>query len=122
MNERQVRMKRAISLMNMDGPSNLDEVEILLSHIFNDRHIIGAPKPIRNIMSKLITWKRKEAKINYAQIGGRSPILGYTKEFISDLVESQLNAIVHMLMCYTPLFASDVLLKLQAYRYEGMKG
>jgi len=105
-------MKRAILLMNMGGPSNLDEVELFLSNMFNDKHIIGAPKPIRNIISKLITWTRKEeAKSNYARIGGRSPILGYTKEFISAL-ESQVDATVHMVMRYTPPFASDVLQKL----------
>ncbi len=106
-------MKRAILLMNMGGPRNLDEVEVFLSNMFNDKHIIGAPQPIRTIISKLITFKRKdEARNNYARIGGKSPIIGYTKQFIKAL-ESQVDATVHMVMRYTPPFANDVLEKLK---------
>lgn len=102
-------MKRAILLMNMGGPRNLDEVELFLSNMFNDKYIINAPKPIRKIISKLITWKRKdEAKENYAQLGGKSPIQAYTKQLIKAL-EKQVDAKVHMVMRYTPPFASDVI-------------
>ncbi len=106
-------MKRAILLMNMGGPSNLDEVELFLSNMFNDKHVINAPKPIRRLISKLITWQRKdEAKANYALIGGKSPIQDYTKKLIKAL-ESKVDATVHMVMRYTPPFASDVLRELK---------
>ncbi len=102
-------MKRAILLMNMGGPNNLDEVELFLNNMFNDKRIIGAPKPIRMLIAKLITWKRKEeAKSNYAALGGKSPIVDYTKALVSDL-EKSVDATVHMVMRYTPPFASDVL-------------
>ena len=48
-------MKRAIVLMNMGGPNNLDEVEVFLKNMFNDKYIIGAPQPIRALIAKLIT-------------------------------------------------------------------
>ncbi len=51
-------MKRAILLMNMGGPNNLDEVEVFLSNMFNDKRIIAAPKLIRKLIAKLIIWKR----------------------------------------------------------------
>ena len=48
-------MKRAIVLMNMGGPNNLDEVEVFLKNMFNDKYIIGAPQPIRALIAKLIS-------------------------------------------------------------------
>ncbi len=106
-------MKRAILLMNMGGPNNLDEVELFLNNMFNDKRIIAAPKPIRMLIAKLITWRRKdEAKSNYAALGGKSPIVDYTKALIADL-EKSVDATVHMVMRYTPPFAGDVLKNLK---------
>jgi len=103
-------MKRAILLMNMGGPNNLDEVEVFLTNMFNDKRIIGAPKLIRSMIAKLITYKRKdEAKENYAHLGGKSPLVDYTKELIEKLQENIKDASVHMVMRYTPPFAMDVL-------------
>ncbi len=102
-------MKRAVLLMNMGGPNNLDEVEVFLNNMFNDKRIIGAPKPIRAMIAKFITYKRKdEAKANYAHIGGKSPLVGYTKQLIENLESSIKDASIHMVMRYTPPFASDV--------------
>ena len=79
-------MKRAVVLMNMGGPNNLDEVEVFLNNMFNDKRIISAPKPLRMLIAKLITWRRKEeAKKSYAVLGGKSPLVGYTKQLISKL-------------------------------------
>jgi ferrochelatase len=106
-------MKRAVLLLNMGGPNNLDEVEVFLNNMFNDKRIISAPKPIRMIIAKLITFKRKEeAKENYAHLGGKSPIVGYTQELIQELEETIKDASIHMVMRYTPPFATDVLKEL----------
>lgn len=102
-------MKRAVVLMNMGGPNNLDEVEVFLNNMFNDKRIISAPKPIRMMIAKLITWKRKEeAKSSYAALGGKSPLVGYTKQLISKLEEG-IDATVHMAMRYTPPYSRDTL-------------
>lgn len=102
-------MKRAILLMNMGGPNNLDEVEVFLNNMFNDKRIISAPKPIRMLIAKLITWKRKEEAINnYAALGGKSPLVDYTKKLISKL-ETGIDATVHMVMRYTPPYSSETL-------------
>ena len=103
-------MKRAILLMNMGGPNNLDEVKVFLTNMFNDKRIIGAPKPIRSMIAKFITYKRtKEAQGNYALLGGKSPLVGYTKELIEKLEEEIQDASIHMVMRYTPPFSKDVL-------------
>lgn len=102
-------MKRAILLMNMGGPNNLDEVEVFLRNMFNDKRIIGAPGPIRAMIAKLITWKRKdEAKANYAALGGKSPIVAYTRQ-LTDALAQKVDAEVYPVMRYTPPFAADVL-------------
>jgi ferrochelatase len=106
-------MKRAVLLMNMGGPNNLDEVEVFLNNMFNDKRIIAAPKPIRSMIAKLITWRRKdEAKANYAHLGGKSPLVGYTQQLINHLEQTIKDASVHMVMRYTPSYAYDVLEKL----------
>jgi len=102
-------MKRAILLMNMGGPNNLDEVKVFLNNMFNDKRVIPAPQPIRNMIAKIIIWKRlDEAKKNYAALGGKSPIVAYTQNLVASLQE-KVDASVHMVMRYTPPFASDVL-------------
>ena len=107
-------MKRAILLMNMGGPNNLDEVNVFLTNMFNDKRIISAPKPIRSMIAKLITWRRsEEAKSNYAHLGGKSPIVGYTNQLIDELQKNIQDASIHMVMRYTPPFAKDVLEELK---------
>lgn len=107
-------MKNAILLLNMGGPNNLDEVEVFLNNMFNDKRIIAAPKPIRFLIAKLITFKRKnEAKENYKALGGKSPLVGYTKGLIEELKKYVHDASIHMVMRYTPPFASDVLKELK---------
>lgn len=106
-------MKRAIVLLNMGGPNNLGEVEVFLNNMFNDKRIIGAPKPIRKLIAKLITWQRKEeATENYKALGGKSPLVGYTQKLIGKL-EKRLDATIHMVMRYTPPFASQTVQELK---------
>ena len=108
-------MKKAIILMNMGGPNNLDEVEVFLKNMFNDKYIIGAPQPIRAMIGLIITsLRKKEAKENYAKIGGMSPIVGHTKRLVRRL-NKILDADVFYEMRYTPPYAKDVLINLKDY-------
>jgi len=108
-------LKKAIVLMNMGGPNNLDEVEVFLTNMFNDKYIIGAPQPIRAMIGFLITTlRKKEAKENYAKLGGMSPIVGHTKRLVRRL-NRILDADVFFKMRYTPPFAKDVLEDLRDY-------
>lgn len=108
-------MKRAIVLLNMGGPNNIDEVKVFLNNMFNDKHIIGAPKPIRSVIAKLIVAKRlKIAKQNYKQLGGMSPIVGYTKRLVRRL-EKIVDADVFYAMRYTYPFSKDVMEQIKNY-------
>jgi ferrochelatase len=108
-------MKNAIVLMNMGGPNNLNEVDVFLKNMFNDKYIIGAPQPIRSMIGWIIRKKRlKEATHNYAQLGGVSPIVGHTKRLIRRLAKD-VDADVFYVMRYTPPFSSDIIGKLTNY-------
>jgi len=108
-------MKKAIVLMNMGGPNNLDEVDVFLKNMFNDKYIIGAPQPIRAMIGWIIRKKRlKEAQHNYSLLGGVSPIVGHTKR-LKRRLEKVVDADVFHVMRYTPPFASEVMPKLKNY-------
>ncbi|AXH10382.1 ferrochelatase [Malaciobacter halophilus] len=108
-------MKKAILLLNMGGPNNLDEVKLFLKNMFNDKRIIGAPKLIRKLIAFIIIKSRlKEATNNYRQLGGKSPIIAYTEKLV-ELLNIQLDADVFYVMRYTPPFAKDVLPSLKDY-------
>ena len=108
-------MKKAVVLMNMGGPNNLDEVKVFLTNMFNDKYIIGAPQPIRAMIGLLITTLRtKEAKENYAKHGGMSPIVGHTKRLVRRL-NRVLDADVFHVMRYTPPFSKELVQKLKEY-------
>lgn len=68
----------AIAMMNMGGPSTLDEVQSFLTNLFTDPEII----PLGKLQYIIGPWvaKRRTPNIRdqYAQIGGGSPILKWT--------------------------------------------
>ncbi|QKF77797.1 ferrochelatase [Arcobacter defluvii] len=108
-------MKKAIILMNMGGPNNLDEVKVFLKNMFNDKYIIGAPQPIRALIGAIIVSKRLEiAKENYRKLGGISPIVGHTKRLVRRLSKI-VDADVFYEMRYTYPFAKDILEKVKDY-------
>jgi len=108
-------LKKAIILMNMGGPNNLDEVKVFLKNMFNDKYIIGAPQPIRALIGAIIVSKRLEiAKENYRKLGGISPIVGHTKRLVRRLSKI-VDADVFYEMRYTYPFAKDILEKVKDY-------
>ncbi|MDD9990469.1 MAG: ferrochelatase [Rhodospirillales bacterium] len=76
----------AVVLMNLGGPDSLDAVEPFLRNLFRDPAIIGAPGPVRLLLSRLIAKRRgPEAREIYRSIGGRSPLLGETQAQVAAL-------------------------------------
>jgi len=68
-------MKKAILLLNMGGPNNLDEVELFLRNMFADPRILPINSMLRGLIGKRIVQKRLiEAQSNYQKIGGKSPL------------------------------------------------
>ncbi|GAA6009682.1 hypothetical protein JCM11491_001057 [Sporobolomyces phaffii] len=68
----------AIVMMNMGGPSTVSETGDFLSRLFHDGDLI--PLPFQSTLAPLIA-KRRTPKIEkqYADIGGGSPILKWTR-------------------------------------------
>ena len=81
-----VPKRLAVVLFNLGGPDNLDAVQPFLFNLFNDPAIIGLPWPLRPLLAKLIsTRRREEASANYAVMGGASPLLRETEAQMREL-------------------------------------
>lgn len=104
-------MKKVLLLLNMGGPSNLDEVAVFLKNMFNDKYIISVKNNLlRKFIAYMIVNGRKNiAKKNYEAIGGKSPICDITQSLVNKLKNSDYE--VDFIMNYTPPFAKDVLNK-----------
>ena len=106
-------MKRAILLLNMGGPSNIDEVELFLKNMFSDKYILQTNPLFRKIIGSIIVKKRlREAKENYKEIGSKSPLLEISNSLAKKL-EKKINNPVYPIMRYVPPFAKETLLKLK---------
>lgn len=68
-------------LLNMGGPDSLNAVRPFLYNLFSDRELIQLPagallqKPFAFMISRL---RAPRVKLNYAAIGGKSPLLEWT--------------------------------------------
>lgn len=103
-------MTKALFLLNMGGPNSVNEVELFLENMFADKNILTMDRYSRKLVSAIIINKRLEAvKENYGLLGGKSPLLGLTKELIAKLVP-KLDMPIYPVMRYVPPF-SDLALK-----------
>ncbi len=79
-------------LFNLGGPDGPDAVRPFLFNLFRDPAIIGAPTLIRLPLAALIsTTRAPSAKLNYAIMGGGSPLLPET-EAQSEALLARLSA------------------------------
>jgi ferrochelatase len=109
--------KTAIVFFNLGGPDSPEAIKPFLFNLFNDKAIIGAPQPIRWLLAKFISSRRAPvAKEIYAQIGGKSPLLGFTQEQARAL-EKKLGEDykVFIAMRYWHPFARETALQVKAY-------
>jgi ferrochelatase len=95
----------AVVLFNLGGPDSLDAVKPFLFNLFNDPAIIGAPKPIRWLLAKLISGRRAPiAREIYSHLGGRSPLVPLTEDQahkLSEMLNSDhVHVDVHIAMRY----------------------
>jgi len=113
--------KEAVILLNMGGPNNLDEVEMFLKNMFNDKNILTMKSNVlRKMIGGMIVFNRTESSQEiYRELGGKSPIVGHTKSLVEKL-QARLgeNVIVDFAMRYTPPFADEVIKKLNAQAIE----
>jgi len=106
-------MSKAILLLNMGGPNNLEEVELFLRNMFSDENILQTNSLIRKLVGSIIVKKRlNEAKENYKEIGGKSPLLDITNS-LAKKVTTLTNTPAYPVMRYVPPFAKEILSKLK---------
>ena len=113
-------MQKAVVLLNMGGPNNLDEVQLFLHNMFNDPNIITVKSSLlRRFIAFMITTSRtKKAEANYAKLGGKSPLVGYTKLLVEKLQQALPHLHVSFAMRYTPPFCEEVIRELIAKNIE----
>lgn len=72
---------KALVLLNMGGPDSPEAIEPFLYRLFSDRDLIQLPlgallqKPFARLISH---FRAKRVRRNYLDIGGSSPLLGWT--------------------------------------------
>ncbi len=113
--------KEAVVLLNMGGPNNLEEVEMFLKNMFNDKNILTMKSNLlRKFIASMITFSRTESSQEiYRQLGGKSPLVGHTKSLVEKL-QKRLgeDVIVDFAMRYTPPFAPEVIERLNTQDVE----
>ncbi len=104
--------RTAVVLFNLGGPDRPDAVAPFLFNLFYDRAIIDLPNPVRWLVATLASRRRApSAGLNYAKIGGSSPLLAETREQAKALQASLARegpAHVFIAMRYWRPFARDV--------------
>jgi ferrochelatase len=79
---KRIKVKKiAVILLNLGGPSSMEEVKPFLFSLFYDPAIITLPNPFRYILARLISWGRfKKTQQIYSFLGGGSPLLKNTQD------------------------------------------
>ncbi len=105
-------LKKALILLNMGGANNIDEVEIFLRNMFNDKNILPTNRYLRKFIGNIIVSKRlNEVKKNFKEfLGGKSPLSSTTNKLI-DKLKNRLDMPIASAMRYVPPFASSALKK-----------
>jgi ferrochelatase len=108
--------KKAIVFLNMGAPRDLDEVEVFLKNMFNDKNIITVKSNLlrKYIASRIIAGRKSEAKESYEGIGGRSPLVRHTERFLENIKKEFPSYEVVNIMRYTPPYALSELKWLKA--------
>jgi len=107
-------LKKALLLLNMGGPNNLDEVEMFLYNMFSDKNILTMNRYTRALVRWIIIFNRiDEVKENFVEhLGGESPLPKLTQKLIEKL-RTKLDMPIEPAMRYVPPFATDALKKFQ---------
>ena len=113
--------KVAVVLLNMGGPNNLEEVEMFLKNMFNDKNILTMKSDLlRKFVGGMITFTRTESSQEiYRELGGKSPLVDHTKKLVAKLQERLGDDVyVDFAMRYTPPFADEVIERIEEQNVE----
>ncbi len=112
----------AVVLFNLGGPDTLEAVRPFLFNLFRDPAILGLPAMARYPLAALIAGARTRlAKLNYAHMGGSSPLLAETRaqaDALEAALKTQLgdaDARVFIAMRYWRPFTADTAREVAAW-------
>jgi protoporphyrin/coproporphyrin ferrochelatase len=75
-----VRPRVAVVLFNLGGPDSPEAIKPFLLNLFTDPAILRVPFFVRPILARVIARGRlQSATVNYAMLGGRSPLFELTQ-------------------------------------------
>ena len=104
-----VKTRLAVVLFNLGGPDASKSVRPFLFNLFSDPAIIGLPGLARIPLAALIAGVRnRSAKLNYARMGGASPLLTET--------EAQAAALKTALQDHLPDAAVETFIAMRYWR------
>jgi protoporphyrin/coproporphyrin ferrochelatase len=115
------RKKIGVVLFQLGGPDSLQAVEPFLYNLFSDPDIIDFPfaRIARQPLAKLISTARaRHVAHHYAELGGKSPILEFTRRQASALeaeLRREFDARVVVAMRYWRPFTEEAVTELAAY-------
>ena len=113
----------AVVLCNLGGPDSMEAVRPFLFNLFSDPDIFRLPlgRLTQRPFAALIAWRRTpEAAHGYAAIGGKSPILEYTRAQADALQQALAGAgeyDVHVCMRYWHPLTNEVVAMLKQKNY-----
>jgi len=112
-------LKKALLLLNMGGPNNVEEVEMFLRNMFSDKNILTMDRYTRKLVKEIIIFNRiDEVKENFIKnLGGKSPLPALTNKLIEKL-KTKLDMPIYPAMRYVPPFATEALEKCKAEGVE----
>ena len=116
-----VRKKIGVVLFQLGGPDSLEAIEPFLYNLFCDPDIIDFPfaRIARQPLAKLISTRRaKHVADHYAEIGGKSPILEFTRRQARALeaeLRREFDARVVIAMRYWRPFTHEAIAELAAH-------
>ena len=107
-------MKHGIILLNMGGPSSLDDVHPFLYNLFSDRQIIKlGPALLQKPIAWYIAHKRApKSKEMYRRIGGGSPLNAITHDqarALQSALADRGDFVVTVAMRYLPPYGEEAL-------------
>ncbi len=102
--------KKALVLLNMGGPNNINEVSVFLKNMFDDPCILSIKNNMfRSMIGSMIVNSRVEkSKKIYEALGGYSPITEITFALTKKLQERNKDIFYTYAMRYVPPYATSV--------------
>lgn len=119
-----VQTKIGVVLFQLGGPDSLEAIEPFLYNLFCDPDIIDFPfaRIARQPLAKVISMRRaRHVAHHYAEIGGKSPILEFTRrqaEGLESELRREFDARVVVAMRYWHPFTAEAIAELAAHAPE----